>query len=136
MKWLWTVCLEKSGEGVQREGRSGTVWEDVVPRGRASQSLAVQLCRAWSWADGRGLCLAGLRWPSASPTPHSAISAFCRTGDMAWRTLTSSKSARNDGKCFPWILSDYHQKENSGLAFRHHLCRERGTSSPLPQELL
>lgn len=133
--WEWSGCGQRAWKRVGNGSEGRKVWNCLgrfVPCGRVRQSLAVQLCSAWSWADGRGLCLAGLHWPSASPTPLFAISAFCRTGNMAWRTLTSSKSARNNEKCFPWILSDYCKKENSGLVFRHHLCRERGTSSPLP----
>lgn len=127
MKWPWTVCLEKGGEWFRgKEGLELSGRRCPVGQSQAKPCSAALQCLEWGWWKGfvPGQCI--------SYCTHFAISAFCRTGNMAWRTLASSKSARNNGKGLPWMLSGYYQKENSGLTLRQHLCRGRGTSSPLP----
>lgn len=112
MGWWWTVCLENGSEG--REG-----WKCLERRSEGQRqakpcSAAMQCLQL---ADGRGLCLL-----SASPTPP--LPPLPPAG-LAWGSLTSRKSARKDGGCLPWVLSDYWQQKSSGLTFRHHLYRER-----------
>lgn len=115
MKWPWTVCLEGF--------RGREVWSCL---GRCCSTGHSQANPA---VPGAGLMEGLCAWPvHLLPQPLPPLQHW----EYGLKIPDQQQTCRNDGKGFPWISSDYPLKENSGLTFRHHLCRERGNSSALP----
>lgn len=114
------VCLGKGGEPLRQAGRMHwgkiyrTAQKDAVHTAETVQALKRSSEVSLVGTEGSWCCLSEqpLVKPGCSDWAHTSPAAFAISNaggsrNTAWRTRTSSESARNDGKSFPRVWSDY-----------------------------